>query len=375
MNIPLFKVFMAETVSESLEPVLKSGYVGQGPKVEEFEKLLKDHFGTDYILTVNSCTSALQLANYLIRPKEGWANFNDEILVSPLTCFATISAILAHGGKIRWVDIDSDTCNIDLVDAERKLTENTRAICFVHWGGNPVDLVIVRYLQDKYYARYGRKLHVIEDCAHCWDTKVDGKMVGTWGNFCAFSFQAIKFLNTGDGGFLILPDRETYERAKLLRWFGLDRDQGASFRCIQNISESGFKYHMNDISATIGIENFKHVSKNVDIHKSNAKFYDKELESVPGVCLFKRHENDDPSYWLYTIKVEDRDGFTKHMKEHGIDVNPVHARCDKHSCVSQYQTFLPRMDYLEKFYISIPVGWWVGEEERQYIVDTIKKGW
>jgi dTDP-4-amino-4,6-dideoxygalactose transaminase len=373
-NIPLFKVFMADTVSQALEPVLNSGYVGQGPKVEEFETLLKDYFGTDYLLTMNSCTSALQLANYLIKPPEGWS-CNDEILVSPLTCFATVSAIMAHGCKVRWVDTDPNTCNIDLLDTERKLTKNTRAISFVHWGGTPVDLYRINLLKEMYYSQYGRELYIIEDCAHCWNTKIDNKLIGTWGNFACFSLQAIKFLNTADGGFIILPDRETYERAKLLRWFGLDRDKGASFRCVQDIVESGFKYQMNDIAATIGIENFGHMKDTVAIHKSNAEFYNEQLKSVSGVTLLEQLKGFESSYWLYTIKVQDRDGFTRKMKENGIDVNPVHARCDKHSCVSQYKSFLPGMDYLEQFHISIPVGWWLTKEDREYIVDVIKKGW
>lgn len=739
-NIPLFKVSMANDVMEGLGPVLSSGYIGQGPKVEEFESLLKQHFNTDYLLTVNSCTSALQLATHLIKPKEGWG-VNDEVIICPLTCFATISSVISTGAKIKWADVDCSTCNIDLLDVERKLTPNTKAVVVVHWAGYPVDLSKLSDMQEKYEKAYGSKLHIIEDCAHCWKSKFENKLIGTSGNFCCFSFQAIKFLTTSDGGLLILPDAETYKRAKLLRWFGLDRDAGASFRCVQNIQESGFKYHClhrdarvklpngkskrimnivkekcseevktidennqvssrkisgwhknplgdrkwyylyhelsrfkrggkgsnligqkqgvwltedhevltihgyvkvsdlkekdklltvnqdfsckqksfmigsllgdssivqsgkggncwysvthsnkqiewinlkreivrnfgtrmcpievningntyntfnlqtrslpvftlwrrrfykdktkivpddlssddftplslaswylddgvrngnglslctdnfsleevellsqllsekdfkttiqnhegnhrigissksgffeiispyvpnsmryklpesmrkeeyipdlwdlednlesyrlscspivekgtpkrrpkgcvycidvddthnfivgedivvhncNDVAASIGISNLKNANENVCVHKENAEFYYRELASCPKITLLKKEDHFEGSYWIFTMKVQDRDKFIKHMEVHGISVSPVHARCDKHSCVKQFDSFLPNMDLLDKVHISIPCGWWVGDKEREHIVETIKKGW
>lgn len=372
--IPLFKVFMSDKVVEEIEPVLKSGYIGQGPKVEEFEKLLKDYFETDYLLAVNSCTNALQLATHLIKPQDGW-EIDDEIIVTPLTCFATIAPLISSGVKVRWADIDPNTCNIDLLDVERKLTKNTKAVMVVHWSGYPVDLCKLEEIQNKYENIYGKKLEIIEDCAHCWDSKFDGKMIGNSGNLCCFSFQAIKFLTTADGGMLILPNAETYNRAKLLRWFGLDRDAGASFRCIQNIAESGFKYQTNDVLTSIGISNFPYISENVNKHKQNAEFYFNSLNSCPGVTLLERNPKSEGSYWIFTMKVERRDEFIKHMESNGIVASSVHARCDKHSCMKDSKSMLPNMDYLEKVHVSIPCGWWVSEEDREYIVSTIKKGW
>lgn len=372
--IPLFKVFMADEAKQEVSKVLDSGYVGQGPKIEEFEKTLKSYFNNDYVLTMNSCTSALQLAVYMLKPEGGWCP-NDEIIVTPLTCFATISAIIANGVKVRWADVDPRTCNIDLEDVERKVGPHTKGVMLVHWGGCPIDMNYLKDIQNKYFETYNRHLEVIEDCAHCWDTKFNHELIGNSGNYCCFSFQAIKFLNTGDGGLMIAPSNETYKRAKLLRWFGLDRDAGASFRCIQDIRESGFKYQANDIAAAIGLANFPYMQNNVKRHKEIAQYYLDNLKDCDGIEFFETPDEAESSYWLFTIKVQRRKDFIKYMESCGIATSPVHARCDKHSSVKEYKSLLPGMDYLEELYCAIPCGWWMKEDEPEYIVDCIKKGW
>lgn len=373
MKVDLFKVFMSPNTPAEVTKVLTSGFIGQGPKVEEFEDRLKKHFNNDYVLTVNSCTSALTLAVHLIKDKD--FKITDEIIVAPLTCFATITAILNNGFKVKWADVDPKTCNIDIADVERKVGPNTRAIVLVHWGGTPVDLDRVNEIRAKYNLMYGRDLPIIEDCAHCWESKYKEELIGNSKNYCCFSLQAIKFLTTSDGGIMILPNAETYYRAKLLRWFGLDRDGGTSFRCIQDIKEAGFKYQPTDIMAAMGLANLPHIEKNVSIHKDNAAFYNEELKNITGVTLLDLPHNLDSSYWIYTIKVKDRIGFIKHLKKYGIEASQVHKRCDIHTCVQEFRCFLPGMDELESQYCCIPCGWWVTQENREYIVDCIKNGW
>lgn len=368
-KIDLFRVFMSKEAPDAVSEVLRSGYIGQGPKVEQFEAELQKLFNP-FVLTVNSCTSALQLAVHMIKPQY---NHQSHIITTPLTCFATASAILMNGVDIKWADVDPNNCNIDLLDVERKMNENTAGVMIVHWGGYPVDLDKLKEIQNKYLSLYNKPLPVIEDCAHCFRSYYKDKLIGTHGNPCCFSLQAIKSLTTGDGGLLITSDQETYHRAKLLRWFGLDRDKGASFRCIQDIGpEFGYKMQMNDIAASIGLANLPYMEETITKNQENAKFY---YEQLKGVKLLERLPDRVSSDWLFTMRVEKREEFIKMMHSKGVDVNPVHARCDKHSCVKNYYGSLPGMDELEKDMICIPVGWWVDEEDRQYIVDCIKSGW
>ena len=387
--IPLFKVFVDKNTHKEVKKTLDSGFIGQGPKVEEFESHLKDYFGTDFISTVNAATSAEHLALHQMKKPidevfEGCASKNiwpgledgDEVLTTPLTCTATNWPILANNLKIKWVDVDEKTLNMDLEDLERKITKKTKVIFVVHWGGYPVDLDKLDEIVRKTEKKFGFKPMIIEDCAHAMGSTYNNKPIGSHGNWCTFSFQAIKHITTGDGGILITPDRESYERSKLLRWYGIDRESNKKdFRCEEDIKEWGFKFHMNDIAATIGIENFKHLDSIVKKHRDNADFYDKELKDVDKVTLLERKYNHKSSFWIYSMLVDHKDEFMNHMKECGIMVSQVHERNDIHSCVKEFETHLPTLDRITPQLISIPVSWWVTKKDRQYIVDCIKKGW
>jgi dTDP-4-amino-4,6-dideoxygalactose transaminase len=376
MNIPLFKVLMSPNAGELVANVLNSGYIGQGQKVEEFEKVLATHFNNSKVLTVNSGTTALSLAVHALG-----LGGNDEILTTPLTCTATNWAILANKVKLKWVDIDQNTANFDLVDLERKITPNTKAIMVVHWGGYPVDLDKLNCIVERAYDRFngyktGNKIAIIEDCAHGFGSFYKGKHVGTNGNWGAFSFQAIKHLTCGDGGALIAPDHKQYLRLKLLRWYGIDRNENRKdFRCESNIYEFGFKGHMNDINATIGLANYDLALNGINKNILNAKFYRDKLQNVDGIELLHEEHGFDSSYWIFTIKCDRRDDFIRKMAEHGIVCSRVHERNDKHFCVSEFKAALPSLDEFIQKMVCIPVGWWVNDEDRQYIVDKIKTGW
>jgi dTDP-4-amino-4,6-dideoxygalactose transaminase len=390
--IPLFKVFMANETSEEVSKVLMSGFIGQGPKVEDFESLLKGYFNNSNVVTTNAATSAEHIALHMLKRTEKnvkgyhgvafvenqWDGIEpeDEVLTTPLTCTATNWPILANGMKLKWVDVDPNTCNMDLDDLERKISPTTKVIMVVHWGGYPVDLDRLKEIQEKAYQLYGFKPVVIEDCAHAFGSTYKGAKIGNHGNICTFSFQAIKHLTTGDGGCAIFPYENQAKRAKLLRWYGINReDNRKDFRCESDISEYGFKFHMNDINATIGINNLPGVKTNINTTIDNANFYNQELIDVPGVTLLENNSDRQSSYWIYTIKVERQQDFMNKMKECNIMVSRVHERNDIHSCMSEFRTDLPNLDKLVKEMICIPVGWWVTPEDRQYIVDCIKDGW
>lgn len=390
--IPLFKVFMSPEAAPEVTKVLNSGYIGQGPKVEEFENTLKEYFNYPYIQTLNAGTSALHLALHLLKqpkPKwmknafEGiiWTEHNwpgiqagDEVLCTAMTCTASNWPVLANNFKIKWVDIDPTTLNMDLEDLERKMTPKTKAIIGVHWGGYPLDLDKIRNIQQKFRKKHEWAPVLIEDGAHAFGSKYKGKFIGTHDNLTMFSLQAIKHITSIDGGLLFSPHKELHNRGKLIRWYGIDREgERKDFRCEDDILEWGYKFHMNDVCATVGIENFKHLDKIVSKHRENAVYYDKHLQNIEGVTLLKREKGFDSAFWIYTMLVDDRPSFYKHMEECGVTVSQVHARNDKHTCVSNFQLELPNLDKTIGKVVSIPVGWWVTKEERGYIVDCIKK--
>lgn len=374
-DIQLFKVFMSPNAKVEVGKVLDSGYIGQGPKVEEFEACLRNFLNTDRVLTLNSGTSGLHLALHLLK-KQNNIQDCDEVLATALTCTASNWPILANGLKIKWVDINPRNLNMDLDDLERKITHKTKAIIVVHWGGYPVDLDRLKAIQEKSYQIYGFRPAIIEDGAHAFGSEYKGQKLGNHGNMVMYSLQAIKHITSVDGGVLVLPNQELHRRGKLARWYGIDREGNRKdFRCEADIEEWGFKFHMNDVCATIGIENLKFAEEILSKHRSNAAYYDKNLSNVVGVTTLERNRDHNSAFWIYSMLVENRDGFYKHMKEHGVIVSQVHERNDKHTCVKEYRSSLPTLDKTIPSLVSIPVGWWVNEEDRQYIVDCIKKGW
>lgn len=368
-SIPLFKVHLPNKVFKPLKAVLKSGFIGQGKEVEKYEELLRNYFKYNHVLTLNNCTASLTLACRLAE-----VTFGDEVISTPLTCFATNTAILANGAKIRWADTNPLTCNIDLDDIANKVTNNTKAIMVVHWGGYPID---VNQLAYKVLQKTGGYLPpIIEDCAHAFGATIKDQFVGTFGNYSCFSLQAIKHQTTIDGGLLLTPS-DQYKRAKLLRWYGIDREERGrtDFRVEIDVPEWGYKYHMNDVCASIGQVQLQYINKILKKHRTNAKYYNKHLSRINGIQLLTELPDSNPSYWLYTFLVDRRTDFRRKMKELGVITSKVHERNDLHSCCKDFIAPLPMLDSINDKIINIPVGWWVTKENREYIVDCIKKGW
>lgn len=381
--IPLFKVFMSDEAVNTVSNVLSSGYITQGPEVEKFEEVLKNFFNNDKVVTTNSATSGLHLIFHMLKEyglgedRIKIDSSEDHVLTTPLTCTATNWPILLNQIKLKWVDVNPENCNMDLNDLENKLNENTKAVLIVHWGGYPVDLLRLREIQDNFQKKYGFKFLIIEDAAHAFGTKTKKEMIGNTGNITSFSFQAIKHLTSVDGGCVNFNYEEDVERAKLLRWYGIDREENRKdFRCESDILNVGFKFHMNDVNAYIGRMNFEPVTKNLlKIHKNNGDFYNTNLKNVKDVELMSYSSEWDVPFWIYTIKVKNRDSFMEHMKSRNIIVSRVHERNDKHTATRSYQTDLPLLESFIDEMVCIPVGWWVGESEREHIVKSIKEGW
>ena len=361
--IPLFKVHMPESVIDPLRATLLSGYIGQGRRVEDFEAALAPWLGNSLVLTVNSGTSALHLALRLCNVGPG-----DEVISTAMTCTATNEPIMERGARIVWVDVDPKIGNIDADDVARKITPRTKAIMVVHWGGYPCDLDEINAIARKH------GIKVIEDAAHAFGAEYKGQPVGSHSDFVSFSFQAIKHMTTVDGGALACKDKADYRRGKLLRWYGIDREtERKDFRCEEDILEHGYKFHMNDVAATIGLEQLKYVGGVLAKHRANANAYRECLRGLPRLTLLDYRNDRLSSYWLFTVLVDDRLRFMAEMKQAGIMVSQVHARNDKHTMCRDYLAALPGIDEFTRRQVSIPVGWWVTEEERDHIIQTVRK--
>lgn len=372
-NISLFTVHMPQEVDEPLLKVLHSGYIGQGQKVDEFEQKLSNYIGTRNILTLNNGTAALHLAMRLAGVEAG-----TEVITTPMTCSATNEPILANGGKIVWADIDPVTGLIDPLDVERKITPRTKAIVCVDWGGNPCDLDKLMEIGEKY------NIKIIEDAAHGFGSTYKGRKVGTIADFTIFSFQAIKHITTVDGGLLTCKSAEDYRRGKLLRWYGIDRETDRKdSRIEEDIKEWGYKFHMNDVCAVIGIVQLDFIDKILEKHRLNAMKYDMALaDGEMSTRLFYQPAVINPdgcAYWLYTMLLpnkEKRLEFMQFMKENGVMVSQVHARNDTHTTFRDSRVILPGVTAFTERMVCIPVHHGLSDKDVDRIIslcNTFKK--
>lgn len=343
---PLFKVLMSEEAPESVRKTLLSGYIGEGPQVARFEERFAAAVGAEEVIATNSCTAAIDLALHLCGVGPA-----DEVITTPVTCTATNSPIVMRGAVPVWADVDPISGLICPEDVKRKITRRTKAIIAVDWGGAPCDFASLR--------SFG--LPVIEDAAHCLHSFHGG-------DFVCWSFQAIKHLTCGDGGALLTP-RYYRNRARLLRWYGLDRRSGKDFRCSQNITEVGGKIHMNDIAAAIGNANLNLALKAVETNRANAAILQKALP----VAIVPPWDNRS-SWWIYTIRAKDRHRLVGKLEAEGIASSPVHGRNDNHTAFQRAAGRIYDLPGVEEFTdrnLAIPVGWWVTESELAQIAEVV----
>lgn len=362
--IPLFKVFMPQEVDAPLLETLHSGYITQGKKVDEFEKRFEALYGYP-VVSVNSGTSALTLALRLAN-----VGYRDQVITTPMTCSATNLPILSLGAEPIFADVNPETGLIDPADVERRITPDTKAIMAVDWGGLPVD---VRTLMD-IAAKHNLKL--IVDAAHAIGVEHNAEA-----DFVCYSLQAIKHITTVDGGLLICKNEADHDRAKKLRWFGINRDSNSlDSRIEEDITEWGYKFHMNDVAATIGLVQLDHVASVVRAHQANAAYYSAEIDRQ-----FYKHPPLEGSFWLYTLQLPTRqlrDEFKVFMFERGIQVSQVHKRNDQYTVFKRFaERYEPLaganipIDYLgvDKFagrMICIPVHAGLSQEDLHKVVQA-----
>ena len=363
MKVPLFRVHMPppEVLLPRLEAVLYSGHVGDGATVRQFEDEFGKFIGNPRALALSSGTAALHTALLLAGAGQG-----DEVISTPMTAEPTNMAILHSGARPVWADVDPLSGNMDPQSLTDKITSRTKAVVVVHYAGIPVRL---REISD-IAARH--ELPLIEDAAHALGALYDGARIGTHSDYVVFSFQAIKHMTTGDGGMLLCGRAEDLPRARRIRWFGIDRSQP---RTTVDVREVGYKYNTNNVVAAIGLVQLERIQSAIQRHMENGSFYDRALANVPGLRVCSFDSVARPAYWIYTVLAERRDDLARRLTECGIECSQVHRRNDLHPVFRDSRCELPGLDKYYSRMLHIPCGWWVTDEQREYIADCVRAGW
>jgi perosamine synthetase len=358
---------IAKEAYKEIEKVLHSGFLSEGAIVLEFEKQLNSKLGLSRPLALNSGTSALHLAMILSGIKEG-----DEVILPAQTFIATGLSILMQNATPVFADIQENTGNIDPQSIKEKISAKTKAILPVHWGGYPCDMDEIKQIAQEH------DLIVIEDAAHALGATYKNRAIGSISPFSIFSFQAIKHLSSGDGGALCCLSGEDEEKARILRWFGIDRKNSKQSLLGEreyDLKETGFKYHMNNLAAALALANLNDIPAILEKRRYIASIYRKELNKVPGLRLLEYKSDRESAYWLFTFLVENRENFIRKLKSHKIPASVVHLRIDNNSLFGGIREDLVKQAYFNEKQISIPVHQQLNNKDIELIVKTIKSGW
>jgi len=365
-TINFFDTTITEEAVRLVNESMLSTRISAGQKADLFEKKLSE-YGLINPVTVNSGTAALHLA--LVASGIGPG---DEVIIPAQTFIATGLAVLYTGAKPVFADINSYDGNISVESIKSKITVRTKAIIPVHWGGYPCDMDEINSISDEH------GLIVIEDAAHAFGATYKHNLIGTLSDFTCFSFQAIKHLTTGDGGAICCKNNEDYNLLKRLRWFDIDRENsktGVLGEREYDAINMGYKYHMNDLAASMGIGNLSKIDEKLIEIRLCAEFYRELLKDVSGLKLLDYKNDRYSSYWLFPVLVENRKDFIKSMKNRNIPVSVVHQGIDKNSIFGGIDETLIGQRYFDKHQIHLPINASLGFDNLRYIIETIKKGW
>lgn len=336
--------------------VLRTRWIGQGPRVDEFEK----KFETKVVpgrtcVAVGSCTDALHLAYLLAGVGPG-----DEVIAPLFTCTATNIPFLYVGAKIKFCDVAYQSLNMDPNHVRNLISEKTKLIVVVHYGGAPVSREIYDIAREY-------KVPVVEDCAQA----LGARGVGT-SDFACYSFQAVKHITTGDGGMLVLPEH-LRAAAKRRRWFGIDREAKLSGVWANDITEIGFKYQMTDIAAVMGIEGLSMLDRQIQHRRALRAEYERLLDGIDGIRLID--DDPDSACWLCTVAVERRADLRRKLRENGVESDMVHYRNDRYTIFKEFRGDFPNMDEMDDKYLVLPMHMGMDEDHVAHICKTIESGW
>lgn len=374
--IPVFQPNYGKEEIDAVTKVLQSGWIGLGPKTEEFEKLFAAYVGAPYAIAVNSATAALHLSLLAAGIGKG-----DEVIVPSMTFVSTAHAVLYVGATVVFADIEKETLCLSPDDVEQKITKRTRAIIPVHYGGHPCNMDRFKRIVDKY------NLTIIEDASHACGSTYHGQKIGSISPFTCFSFHAVKNLATGDGGMITVKDKTIADHLRRLRWVGINKDTWDRLEIVSGeksyrgygwyyeVEELGYKCHMNDITAAIGLVQLQKLEASNALRRSLAKRYTRKLKTLSPVTCPTEQPDMISAQHNYVIRLNDRDKLHLYLRDKGISTGvhymPIHLQPYYKKIFSKIS--LPVTETEWKLLLTLPLYPDLTLGQQNYIITCIKK--
>lgn len=349
--IPIYKPYMPKDISFELNRILYSGQLAYGKYGKAFENSLSMFIQTNKILSVSTYNQALMMLLSVLDLKSG-----DEIIASPVSCLASNQPFAVRGLKIKWVDVNPLSGTIDLEHLKTIISPKTKAIFNNLFCGYAGDL-------DEVYnvgAAYG--IPVIDDGIEAFGTEYKGNKIGNTGaDATLFSFQTVRLPNTIDGGALVFKDEKLFQKAKLIRDYGIDR---SNFRLPNgeinpdcDITLEGYGATMAEINSFIGVKQMEMIEPLLEQQRNNAKKWDTFFKNQGDVELLDVDENVEPNYWVYGILAKDKNDFLQKMKDKGYYSTGVHINNNIYSVFKNNMKLKGVSEFMSKF-VALPCGWW-----------------
>lgn len=374
MNVRLFKPSLGEEELNNIKDSFDRAWIGLGPKVAQFEKEWSGYIGCKSSIGLNSATAALHLALASFGFIEG-----KKVLVPAITFASTAFAPVYNRLEPVFVDVEEDTVSISISDLEKKYTKDCVAVMPVHFGGHPANMEkITEFAESK-------NLKVIEDCAHTAGSSYKGKKLGTWGDIGCFSFEEKKAMTTGDGGMMCSDDEELIAPMKACRWVGIDKDTwkrvegytdkqaNDAMHWYYEIASLGFKYNMNDLSASIGLAQLKKLDRmNADRSRHIARYMEgiKDMKNIRPLLPFSPYEN---SYWLFGVRCEKRDELIIHLKSKGIATGVHYVPLMLFPFFKKWDNGCGISKEIWKAFITLPLFADLKNEEIDYVLESLNE--
>ena len=369
------KHFIDNDDIKSVVSVLKSNFLTQGPKTQEFENALKFFFGAKYALCTSSGTAALHLCGLALNWKK-----KDLILASPLTFVASTNAALYMNAKVDLIDINHETYNIDIDKLKIKLIELTKKRKKVHtliatdYAGQPSNWPKLKDLSKKY------KFKLINDNCHAIGSKIsqDQKYAVKYADLVCHSYHPVKNITTGEGGSVLTNNKKLFEKIKILRSHGIIRNTKQPWK--YSINDLGYNYRLSDIQSALGISQLKKLKKFINRKKEIAKIYDKKFKNIDIFETPKVHPNLTHSYHLYPLKIKfdklkiNRDMLLKKLRSKGINLQIHYIPIYHHNLYKiKNRSKFPNTENFFKQAVSLPIYFSLKNNQVMLIVKTLLK--
>lgn len=362
-----FHTNVSDKAIELAIETLRSGFLSEGKRVRQFEEELAHVLALPNPVAVNSGTSALHLALEVAGVGAG-----DEVILPPQTFIASGLAILMCGATPVFADIQPQTGNIEPQSIRAHVTPRTKAVMPVHWGGLPCNMDEINAIASEH------RLAVVEDAAHALGATYKGRPVGALSRFTAFSFQAIKHLTTGDGGLVCCLDGTDLRELRRRRWFGIDRERDQPSvlgERLYDLDVVGYKYHLNDLAAAVGLGNLGGLDAVLARHREIARRYTDGLRNLPGVRLLEEQSDRESSHWIFTTLVDRREDFVRALKSRGVPTSVVHQRIDRNRVLGGIRNHLDGQALFDSRQIALPVHAGMTDADVETVIAAITAGW